>query len=178
MLRRAHHPSAAYPCNASSPMACLPRDVTGHRPTSGRNAHQERPHHTGPTANFAVESFKPIVRAQFALMHRRKTDVRQCFLNSLLDLLRCLLQFHFPQLLNDHLGLFPSGFSVFLGMNRFEHRGHLSAFGAWRHGEDIPIKMDRTPLIFGGRKDLVHSLERSQSFVPNYQLGAAQSPRF
>lgn len=70
---------------------------------------------------------------------------------------------------------FSGSFLALLGVNGLEHFGHQLYFGARRHGEHIPIEMNRAALVFGFRKHFSHGLQHPQALVANDQLYAIQT---
>ena len=78
---------------------------------------------------------------------------------------------------NISFSLFTGGLLAFLGVDRFKHLGHQFYFGARNNGKHIPVKMDRTALVFGVRKYFSHGFQHSQALVADDKFHAIQSDR-
>ena len=61
-------------------------------------------------------------------------------------------------------------------MDRLEHLSYQLHFGAGRNREYIAVEVDGTPLVFGVREHLAHSLQPSEALIANDQLHSAQTP--
>ena len=128
---------------------------TGHMAEPGADQHEgriairETAHHPGAAADFPVEPFNHIVCADTSPVFAGKVAVSQGLLNTVLNFLGGLFQFHGTKFLHNCFGLLTGSLLALLGMNRFEHLGHQLHLGARHSREHIAVKVDGTALVFG-----------------------------
>ena len=109
-------------------------------------------------------------------MLRGKVTVGQRFLDTSLNLLRCLRQFHGLQFRNHCGSLFTGCLFALLGVDSFQHLRHIFDLGFGHNGEYISVKMHHTALVLGLRKHLSHSLQHPQALVSNNELNPFKAP--
>lgn len=59
---------------------------------------------------------------------------------------------------------------TFLRMDGLQHYGHCLYFIMWRNREDIPIKMNGTPLVAGMWEYFQYSLQHTEVFIPDDKM--------
>ena len=107
-----------------------------HMAEPGADQHQggvavrECPHHAGPAADLTVQPLDHVVGADAGPVFAGKIAVGQRFLNAVLDLLSCLLQFHSAQLFHHSLRLLAGRFFALLRVDRLEHFCHNLDLGS------------------------------------------------
>ena len=112
-----------------------------------------------PAPDLTVHPLDYIVGSDLLPMLGGKVTVGQRFLDTSLNLLRCLRQFHGLQFRNHCGSLFPLCLLALLGFDSFHHLRHIFDLGFGHNGEYIPVKMHHTALVLGLRKHLSHSLQ-------------------
>ena len=109
-------------------------------------------------------------------MLRGKVTAGQRFLDTSLNLLRCLGQLHGFQFRNHCGSLFPGCLLALLGVDSFQHFRHIFGLGFGHNGEYISVKMHHTALVFGFRKYLSHSLQHPKALVSDNELDTFKAP--
>lgn len=104
-----------------------------------------------------------------------KIAVDQHFLDTVLDLLGSLLQFHGAQPGNHGLCLLVGRLFALLGVDRLEHFCHNFDLGFRHNRENIAVEMHRAALVFGVREHLAHGLQHPHALVVDDEIHAVQS---
>lgn len=125
----------------------------GHMAQPGADRHEsgiavrETAYHTGTAPDLPVEAFNDVVRADPRPVLRWEVAIGQSFLNAVLHLPGSFLQLHGTQFFHHSLGFLPSSFLTLLSADCFEHLGHQLYLRTRCNGENIPVKVDCTPLV-------------------------------
>ena len=125
------------------------RDVSQPRADQhqGGIAVRERPHHTGPAADLAVQPLDHVVGADACPVLAGEIAVGQRLLNAVLDLLGGLLQLHGAQLGDHGLRLLAGRLFALLGVDRLEHFCHNFDLGFGHNRENVAVEMHRAALV-------------------------------
>ena len=111
-------------------------------------------------------------------MLRRKTHIGQGFFDSVLYLLGRFSKIHGPEFLRYLDCFFTGGFLAFLRMDRLEHKRYRFHLVTGCNRKYISVKMNRTALISGIRKDFRNGFKHTEILIADGQTYTSKSAFF
>ncbi len=108
----------------------------------------------------------------------REIHVGKRFCHTVRYLLSGFGQFHLSKLCLDSLGLLKRSSFILLGMDCFQHLGDFFHLAVGHYGEDIPVEVNDTTLVFHIPEHLANRFDHPQCFISHYELDTFQTALF
>lgn len=121
------------------------------------------------TFDFTVEALNRVIGPYPGPLLRRKIHIGQGFFNPVFYLLCSFGKLHGPEFLRYQDCFFTGGFLAFLRMDRLEHNRYRFHLITGCNRKDISVKMNRTVLISGIRKDFRKGFKHTEILIADDQ---------